>query len=58
MDRVRHRDADAGVVLVVAGALELERLVVEEEAVVGIEADRAEAEADVDLIEHRCHRRE
>ncbi len=41
---VGHREADAGMILVVAGALDLDRLAVEEKAVVRIEADAADAE--------------
>ena len=50
-ERVRHGDADPGVVLVVADALELERLVVEEKALVGVEADRAEAAGGGDFVD-------
>ena len=43
---IRHRRAHAGVVLMVAGALNLERFAVKEESLVGIEANRAHAKAD------------
>ena len=51
---VRHREADAGVVLMVAGALDLDRLAVEEKAVVRIEADRADAECARVAIDDRA----
>ena len=40
-ERIRHRNAYAGVVLVVARSQQLERLVIEEKSLVGIEADGA-----------------
>ena len=43
---VRQRRADSGVILVVAGALNLHRLPVEQEAVVGVELDGAYAKRD------------
>ena len=48
---VRHRDADAGMVLVVVGAMQLDGPAVEEEALVGVEADRADAEGRVVAID-------
>ena len=42
--RVRQRRAHAGVVLVIAGALELDGLAVQQEALLGIERDGANAE--------------
>ena len=43
MNLVRQRDADAGKILMIAGALDLYRLVIQQEALVGIEADGADA---------------
>lgn len=45
VEAVGHREADAGMILVVACTLNLHRCAVEEKAVVGIEADRTDAEA-------------
>ena len=53
---IRHGHADAGVILVVAGAEQLQRAAVEEEALVGVEAERANAKRRVagvyDLVAH------
>ena len=46
LQAIGQRRAHAGVILVIAGALNLDRLAVEEEALVGIEDCRAHAEAD------------
>ena len=45
LHRIRQRHADAGVILVVARALDLDGLAVQEEALVGIELQVANAEA-------------
>ena len=51
---IGNRRADAGVVVVVARALELERPAVEEEALRGIERDRADAERRLERVPHRA----
>jgi hypothetical protein len=47
VESVGHGRADAGVVLVVTGALDLERLVVEEEAAVRVPSEGSDAERGV-----------
>ena len=43
MNPIRQRNADAGEVLMVTGALDLYRLVIQQDALVRIEADGADA---------------
>src|SRR3989304_4855179 len=49
-ERIGHGDAHAGMVLVVAHALEFERLIVQEEALVRVKANRPEATTRDDLV--------
>ncbi len=51
-DGIRHGHADTRVILVIAGALDLERFVVEEKSLPHIEANRAETAGGFDGI-HR-----
>ena len=53
LERVRHRDADAGVILMITRAFEFDRLVVQEKTFVGVEADRTEATRHARLIGER-----
>ena len=56
LQAIRQRRADAGVILVIARALDLHRLAVEEEALVGVEVNRADAERRLVAID-RARRR-
>ena len=49
---IGQRDADSGMVLVVVGALQLDVLTVEEEALIGIEAEAADAEGRGAAVHH------
>ena len=61
LEAVAHRDADAGVVLVVAGALDHVGLAVEQEALFGVEGEGADAELGLGAVDggagagHGCH---
>ena len=58
LQRIRNGRADAGVVLVIAGAVNLVMLAVQQKAVVRVEADGADAERGFLLINNFAVRRE
>ena len=49
-------DADAGVILMVVGALEFDALAVQEKSLVGVKADGADAEGRLIAVHHGVRR--